>query len=62
MSLLLDDLEEMKKKLNAAVRWNFGRVANDVTCNARLDDVHRLEERLKINNPDEYLEYQNKYY
>jgi hypothetical protein len=62
MSLLLDDLEEMHLKLEAAVRWNFGRVDNDVTCNARLDDVHRLEERLKINNPDEYLEYQNKYY
>ena len=62
MSNLLDDLEEMRARLDAAIAWNFGVVGNDPVCNARLNDVWRLELQLKEGNPDEYAEYSDKYY
>lgn len=62
MSALLEDLESMRKKLDEAVKWNFGSVGNDPVCNARLEDVRRLEEKLKTESPTEFNDYRNKYY
>jgi hypothetical protein len=62
MSALLEDLEDMRTKLRAAIHWNFGVVGNDPVCNARLDDVQRLEEKLKAESLEEFKYYQNKYY
>jgi len=62
MSNLLEDLEEVRNKLNKAIKGNFGVVGDDPVCNARLDDVSRLEEKLKLESPEIYIEYINKYY
>jgi hypothetical protein len=62
MSALLEDLEGMRNKLSAAISWNFGSVGNDPVCNARMEDVQRLEEKLKAENLAEFKHYQNKYY
>ena len=62
MSTLLEDLEAMRVKLDAAINWNFGVIGNDPVCNQRMEDVRRLEGMLKAKHPDEYAEYQNRYY
>lgn len=62
MSNLLQDLEAMRVRLDAAIEWNFGSVGNDPVCVARLADVNRLEDALKEKNPEEYDVYFNKYY
>jgi hypothetical protein len=62
MSALLEDLEAMRVKLDAAIRWNFGVIGSDPICNQRMEDVNRLEDVLRVTQPDEYAEYKNRYY
>lgn len=62
MTEILKLTEEARSKLDAAVEENFGYVGSDARAQNCLDECQLLEARLKVESPDEWAIYSDKYY
>lgn len=58
----MNELYEIRKKVDEAVEWNFGYCPNERWFDGLMDKLHALEETCKVNFPIEYAEYDKKYH